>query len=343
MYPPAHLQPQQRHAPLNAPQGPVDPTAPMFNGLTPKCVARLDGMFGAGFCPRSSFDQRIFDDMRSMSENQLLCCLDEFMGVSDENKVKIRSFGGYFVGIMRNYREGGRDHVIDPKTGQLTGNPVGPRRVLEQQQQQAHAQHHQRAAAAAKPPTWQDQMNRLNEAAPPVAVIGRSKAPAPSALPPSAPPAYQYPLHPSSAPQYGLNPALASGVGPLAPPAAAPALDISSIAARAASAVALLQSQSSLPLPAPAPAPPAPAAQPPTVPTIKSLPLIVQYALTNLENKTGLDPSTLPPPILTLVASMSAGQVTSALHRFAGMDLNASGNKSALLMATLNEARGGEG
>ena len=80
--------------------------------------------------------QRIFDDMCNMSENQLLCCLSKFQGVSPENKSKIRSFGGYFVGIMKNYREGGRDHVIDPRTGEMTGNPVGSRRVLEQQQAQ---------------------------------------------------------------------------------------------------------------------------------------------------------------------------------------------------------------
>lgn len=72
-------------------------------------------------------------------------------------------------------------------------------------------------------------------------------------------------------------------------------------------------------------------------PTIKSFPMIVQYALSNLQQKSGLDPSTLPPPILKMMAGMPGDNVALAINEYSSMDLKNAGNKSHLLMGVLNK------
>jgi len=70
--------------------------------------------------------------------------------------------------------------------------------------------------------------------------------------------------------------------------------------------------------------------------------MIVQYALSNLQKKHYLDPDTLPPTILTMMAGMPGETVAAAVNEYATMDLTAVGQKSALLLGVLNKhaARG---
>jgi len=309
----------------------------MQSGLSDKTCRHLDDLFASGFCARREFDQRVFERLKELTENQACCAIVELQQVSPEKKATIRNIGGYLMGIVNNYKNGGRDHVINPQTGELTGAPVGPLRhtrpnpYLAGQNQPVHVPPTHQAPAPTKA-TWEEQMARLGNtqsspvlgsrsqpaAAPPVQTLGQPQMPQ---MPQMQPMQYSHAPH---QPPHNLPPP-SFPQGKLGEPE-----DLSTIAANASAALAFLNKT---PLAQPTNPP-----QPVNTPTIEALPLVVQYALNALEKKTGLDPKTLPPPILHLMSQIPPNNAAKALQEFADMDLAAAGNKSALLMGVLNRA-----
>ena len=91
----------------------------MQNGLSEKTCRHLDDLFASGFCARREFDQRVFERLKELTENQACCAIVELQQVSPEKKATIRNIGGYLMGIVNNYKNGGRDHVINPQTGEV--------------------------------------------------------------------------------------------------------------------------------------------------------------------------------------------------------------------------------
>ncbi|GMH92607.1 hypothetical protein TrST_g171 [Triparma strigata] len=324
----------------------------MQNGLSDKTCRHLDDLFASGFCARREFDQRVFERLKELTENQACCAIVELQQVSPEKKATIRNIGGYLMGIVNNYKNGGRDHVINPQTGELTGAPVGPLRhnrpnpYLAGQNQPVHVPPTHQTPSPTKA-TWEEQMARLGNtqsspvlgsrsqpaAAPPVQTLGQPQMPQ---MPQMQPMQYSHAPHqpPHNLPPPSFPPSLNRPVNQLGPRPTQGKLgepeDLTTIAANASAALAFLNKT-----------PLAQRTNPPqhfNTPTIEALPLVVQYALNALEKKTGLDPKTLPPPILHLMSQIPPNNAAKALQEFADMDLAAAGNKSALLMGVLNRA-----
>ncbi|GMH59013.1 hypothetical protein TL16_g02739 [Triparma laevis f. inornata] len=262
----------------------------MEGGLSEKTCRALDDLFGSGFCKRGAFDQRVFERLKECTENQAICSILELQTVSAEKKQDIRNFGGYLMGIVNNYKNGGRDHVIDPKTGERTGGQCAP----EHNRANPYLQQQQRAPAPEPvrvKPTWEQQLSRIggDQASP---VLGSRPPPQPQPIQTlGLPPAEQQQQY-LPPPQMQQMPHMPSQVFPpptmlMSQPPPALNLDLSAIAAQAASAVAMLNTVS-YPVPVPVPVPPPQQISPgrPTI-TIESFPLVVQYALTALESKTG--------------------------------------------------------
>jgi Heterogeneous nuclear ribonucleoprotein Q acidic domain len=111
------------------------------DGLTVTVQARLDQLVASGFCSNQEMNDKVKSKIRMLSENDAIFALDELSSV---DRMSIRNFGSYFMGILNRYMRGDASSKIRPSSLGPGSGGNGPSHHHPHHQKQGHLQNRER-------------------------------------------------------------------------------------------------------------------------------------------------------------------------------------------------------